>query len=83
VPCVGDHYWQVRLVKVLEARVFEPLLAHEPHAFAAMDSLRRGDYLCLPLEQRFAIINVLMLLALQSNILRFETSFCSGVPEGN
>jgi hypothetical protein len=79
VPCVGDHHWQVRLVKVLEARIFEPLLTHEPHALEAMERLRRADYLCLPLEQRFAILNVLMLLALQSSILRHEFPFYSRV----
>ena len=61
---------QVRLIKILEARVYEPLLATEPLAADALARMRAGDYLELPSEHRFALLAVLVALALQSDLLR-------------
>jgi hypothetical protein len=57
-------------VKILEARVYEGVLFQEELALDAMALLREGDYLCLSTGHRFALLNVLMRLTLQSDMLR-------------
>lgn len=70
VPCVGDHHWQVRLAKVLEGRAYDAAVQAEPHAAEALDALRAGDYLSMSLKHRFAILNLLLSIALNTDLLR-------------
>jgi hypothetical protein len=72
IPCVGDHHWQVRLVKILEGRAYDAAVLSEPHAFDALNMMRAGDYLDLSITHRLAIINLLISIALQTEMLRCE-----------
>eukprot|EP00892_Ulva_mutabilis_P009775 jgi/Ulvmu1/716/UM010_0088.1 len=75
IPCVGDHHWQVRLAKVLEGRAYDAAVHAEAHAAEALDSLRAGDYLGLSLTHRFAILNLLLSIALSTELLRNEIGY--------
>ena len=61
---------QVRLAKVLEGRAYDAAVHAEAHAAEALDALRAGDYLALSLIHRFAILNLLLSIALSTELLR-------------
>lgn len=61
---------QVRLAKVLEGRAYDAAVHAEPHAAEALDKMRMGDYLQLGLTHRFAILNLLINIALTREMLR-------------
>jgi hypothetical protein len=61
---------QVRLAKLLEGRAYDAAVYAEPHAAEALDGMRIGDYLQLSLTHRFAILNLLINIALMGDMLR-------------
>jgi hypothetical protein len=58
------------LAKLLEGRAYDAAVYAEPHAAQALDKLRMGDYLQLGLTHRFAILNLLINIALTGEMLR-------------
>jgi hypothetical protein len=58
------------MAKLLEGRAYDAAVYAEPHAAQALDELRTGDYLQLGLIQRFAILNLLINIALSGELLR-------------
>lgn len=61
---------QVRLAKLLEGRAYDAAVYAEPRAAEALDKMRMGDYLQLTLAHRFAILNLLINIALSGEMLR-------------
>jgi hypothetical protein len=62
----------VRLAKLLEGRAYDAAVCAEPHAAEALDKMRLSDYLQLDLTHRFAILNLLINIALTGEMLRCE-----------
>lgn len=60
----------MRLTKLLEGRAYDAAVYAEPHAAEALDKMRMGDYLQLGLTHRFAILNLLINIALSGEMLR-------------
>lgn len=55
---------------MLEGRAYAAAVYAEPHAAEALDKMRMGDYLQLALPHRFAILNLLINIALGGEMLR-------------